>query len=136
MTVATLCVLCVLHAVQRMVYSPFFWHSLALLSRSLLLWRRIFLNKRNLFYKLKTFIPCTVVLNIGAVPDTLFIYFVIYPTIHSLFFLGMFSHGYSFFLCWVSGDSCIWANNILPAGPREGVVRESNQLGCRTAIFY
>ena len=34
------------------------------------------------------------------------IYFVIYLTIHTLFFLEMFS--------------CIWANNFLPAGPREG----------------
>jgi hypothetical protein len=32
--------------------------------------------------------------NIGAVPGTLFIYFVISLTIHTLFFLGMFS-------CWV-----------------------------------
>jgi hypothetical protein len=33
-------------------------------------------------------------LNTGAVPSTLFIYFVISLTIHTLFFLGMFS-------CWV-----------------------------------
>jgi len=32
--------------------------------------------------------------NFGAVPGTLFIYFVIFLTIHTLFFLGMFS-------CWV-----------------------------------
>jgi hypothetical protein len=36
-------------------------------------------------------------LNIGAVPGTLFIYFVISLTIHTLFFLG-----YSFLLSWVS----------------------------------
>jgi hypothetical protein len=59
-------------------------------------------------------------LNIGALPGTLFIYFLMSLTIHTLFFLGMFScWGCSFFLSWVS-DSCIWANNFLPAGPREG----------------
>jgi hypothetical protein len=31
----------------------------------------------------------------------------------------MFSCWVSFFLSWVS-DSCIWANNFLPAGPRVG----------------
>ncbi len=55
---------------------------------------------------------------IGAVPGPLFIYFVNSLMIHSLFFLGMFSPArYSFFLSWVC-NSCIWANNFLPAGPR------------------
>ncbi len=56
-------------------------------------------------------------------PSTLLIYFVISLTIHTLFFLGMFSCWvrvpYSFFLSWVS-DFCIWAKNILPPEPREG----------------
>ncbi len=47
-----------------------------------------------ILYNLNTFLRCTEVLNSGAVPGTLFIYFVIYLTIHSLFFLGMFS-------CWI-----------------------------------
>jgi hypothetical protein len=33
---------------------------------------------------------------------------------------------YSFFLSGVS-DSCIWANNFLPAGPRVGAGRESRE---------
>ncbi len=54
-------------------------------------------------------------LNIGAVPGILFIYFVISLTIHTLFFLGMFS-------CWVFflTELGIWANNFLPARPRDG----------------
>jgi hypothetical protein len=39
-------------------------------------------------------ITCCFTYNIGAVPGILFIYFVISLTIHTLFFLGMFS-------CWV-----------------------------------
>jgi hypothetical protein len=59
--------------------------------------------------------------NIGAVPDTLFIYFVISLTIQNIHYSssGCSPAGYSFFLSWVS-DSCSWANNFLPAGPREG----------------
>ena len=53
-------------------------------------------------------------------PGTLFIYFVIFLTIHIHYSSsGCSPAGYSFFLSWVS-DSCIWANNFLPAGPRVG----------------
>jgi hypothetical protein len=53
-------------------------------------------------------------------PGTL-IYFVIFLTIHiyTLFFLGMFSC-WVFFLPELVSDSCIWANNFLPARPRVG----------------
>jgi hypothetical protein len=60
------------------------------------------------------------ILNFGAVPGTLFIYFVIFLTIHTHYSSsGCSPAGYSFFLSWVT-DSCIWANNFLPAGPRVG----------------
>ncbi len=46
-------------------------------------------------------------------PGTLFIYFVIFLTIHIHYSSsGCSPAGYSFFLSWVS-DSCIWANNNL-----------------------
>jgi hypothetical protein len=54
------------------------------------------------------------------VPGTLFIYFVIFLTIHIHYSSsGCSPAGYSFFLSWVS-YSCIWANNFLPAVPRVG----------------
>jgi hypothetical protein len=54
------------------------------------------------------------------VPGTLFIYFLIFLTIHTHYSSsGCSPAGYSFFLSWVT-DSCIWANNFLPAGPRVG----------------
>ncbi len=54
--------------------------------------------------------------NIGAVPGTLFIYFVISVTIQYIHYSssGCSPAGYSFFLSWVN-DSCIWANSFLPA---------------------
>jgi len=58
--------------------------------------------------------------NFGAVHGTLFIYFVIFLTIHIHYSSsGCSPAGYSFFLSWVN-DSCIWANSFLPAGSREG----------------
>ncbi len=63
-------------------------------------------------------------LNIGAMPGTIFYLFCnfFYDTVHSS---GCSTGGYSFFLSWVS-DSCIWANNFLPSGPREVCRAESN----------
>ncbi len=53
-------------------------------------------------------------------PGTLFIYFVIFLTVHIHYSSsGCSPAGYSFFLSWVN-DSCIWENNFLPAGPRVG----------------